>query len=90
MAAFRYPPARAEIAEGAVHRALPRGSGDAWRARDLPAADVQMIAHRPVGLAGTFGLHDLGEAARTLDQRIAQAQPDAAELDLLKRQLSLI
>lgn len=59
-------------------------------ARDLPAADVQMIAHRVAGLAGTFGLHDLGSAAMMLDQRIAQAQPYGAALDTLMLQLSLV
>lgn len=59
-------------------------------ARDLPAAEVQMVAHRIAGLAGTFGLHELGAAAGALDQRIDQALPYSAEFDKLRLQLSLV
>lgn len=47
----------------------------ALRNPDLPRADVQFIAHRIAGMAGLVGLRDFGEAARTLDQRIAQGLP---------------
>lgn len=49
----------------------------------LPEAALQLIAHRIAGLAGTFGLAELGEIARALDQRLSQQQPYAAERSAL-------
>lgn len=78
--------------DGLKARFLARCQEDAaaLRTGTLPAVEVQRIAHRIAGMAGTLCLHDLGKSAAALDQRIAEALPYDAELDELIVHLSLI
>ncbi|OWK29935.1 Hpt domain-containing protein [Sphingomonas mucosissima] len=67
-----------------------REDAAALRSGTLPPVEVQKIAHRIAGMAGTLCLHDLGKSAAALDERIAEALPYDTELDALLVQLSLI
>ncbi|MFY9350224.1 MAG: Hpt domain-containing protein [Sphingobium sp.] len=47
----------------------------AIEAGDMPAAELQRVAHRMAGMAGTLGMNALGEAARALDAGIGAGEP---------------
>lgn len=47
----------------------------AMEADDMPTAELQRVAHRIAGMAGTLGMNALGEAARALDGGIGAGEP---------------
>ncbi len=59
-----------------------------WNAE--PLANLKTPVHRLAGSAGSYGLEELGLAARTLDKSLRTADPEPGQRDAIRQQFELL